>query len=413
MDVGPRSAIVATVVAVALLAAGVQIAAVLGPAPSAAVFQFSAAGDFGSWTGFTASLTELSTTASDFAIALGDLSYGGESEPAWCQEFKRYFDNVLLIAGNHDTGEPPPGEGNINAFAAHCPYPLRERMVGDYGRQYYFDYPGGNPIARFVFLSPDIVFVVDGGERYDYHVGTLRYNWTRDAIDGARAAGIPWVIVAMHKNCIAAGEHACEIGTDIFNLLLERKVDLIVQGHTHHYARSKQLALSPGRCAGIELNTFLPDCIADDGSDGQYVQGDGPVLVIAGIGGRDIDPFHVNDPYAGYFAAWQGDQPEGLGKGVVSFDVAADSITMRTHLQTNFTDTFTIVGPPRQPSPVQDFLVILGAAGAVAMGTAVAFVWRIGGLQKVPRNPGHRGARSRGTRATPSGVIRWEPLSSR
>jgi hypothetical protein len=383
MDAGAKSAIVATLAAVGLLVVGVQVAGVRGPA-SATVFQFSAAGDFGSWSGFTASLTELSTTASDFAIALGDLSYGGESEQAWCQEFKRYFDNVLLIAGNHDTGQPPFNEGNINQFAAHCPYSLRERMVGEYGKQYYFDYPGGNPLARFILVSPDLIFVVDHGERYDYGAGTPRYNWTRDAIDGARAAGIPWVIVGMHKNCIAAGDHPCEIGTDLFNLLLERKVDLIVQAHTHHYARSKQLALSPGQCAGIQLGTFLPDCISDDGSDGQYVQGSGSVLVIAGTGGRDIDPFNPGDPYAGYFAAWQGTQPANVSKGVVSFDVAPDRISVRTHLEGGFTDAFTIQAGSRQPSPVQDFLLVLGVVGAISAGTGIVFVRRVGNVPKVP-----------------------------
>jgi hypothetical protein len=381
-----RASILAMLAAVSLLIGGAQVAAMRGPPASAAVFQFSAAGDFGSWSGFEASLTELSTTAPDFAIALGDLSYGGESELAWCQEFKRYFDDVLVIAGNHDTAEPPFVEGDINAFASHCPYPLREPMVGEYGKQYYFDYPGGNPLARFVFLSPDILFVVDDGERYEYAVGTPRYNWTRAAIDGARVAGIPWVIVAMHKNCIAAGDHPCEIGTDLFNLLLDRKVDLILQAHTHHYARSKQLDLIPGRCTGIVLRTYLPGCVADDGFDGQYVQGNGPVLVIAGTGGRDIDPFDEGDPYAGYFAAWQGAQLRDVGKGVVSIDVAADSLTMRTHLQTNFTDTFTIVRTGNQPSPVQDFLVILGTTAAIAVGTAVAFVGSIGRLRKAPRN---------------------------
>src|SRR5438132_5666219 len=40
-------------------------------------FQFSAAGDFGAWDGFRATLGILNKSGSDFALAIGDLSYGG------------------------------------------------------------------------------------------------------------------------------------------------------------------------------------------------------------------------------------------------------------------------------------------------------------------------------------------------
>ena len=377
MEMGAKTAIAVTVAAVLMFTAGLQIVLASGRTVSEAVFRFSVAGDFGSWTGFEDSLGQLSTTGSDFAIALGDLSYGGESESDWCREFKRSFDNVVLVAGNHDVGLPQDIGGSINEFIKYCPFPLNVPLVGVYGKQYYFDYPRDQPLMRFILISPDLQFVVDDGEHYDYSAGSPRYNWTRDAIDGARQAGIPWVIVAGHENCIAAGEHPCEIGTDIMNLLLDRKVDLILQGHTHHYERSKQLSLRPGSCAGIKLDTFVPGCIAYDGRDGRYVQGQGSVLVIAGIGGRDIDPFNTSDPDAGYIAAWQRGGSPTVGKGVVSLDVGLDRISSQTHVTGNFTDAFTIESS-RHPSPLQGFVEILGLTGCVAVGTAVVFVRRIG-----------------------------------
>lgn len=362
------------IVAAVLVIGGFQLASLALSKGSG--FRVAVAGDFGSWSGFQASMQQLSKTGATFALALGDLSYGGESEADWCREFKSHFDQVQIIAGNHDTGAPPIGEGNINRYAIYCPYTLQERLTGVYAKQYYFDYPHGAPIARFILISPDVNFTVDGGELYKYNVGTARYEWTRDAIDGARSAGIPWVIVGMHKNCIAAGEHACEVGTDIMNLLLERKVDLILQAHTHHYERSKQLAVSPSMCAGIRYHHYTAECIVDDGADGQYAQGGGSVIVTAGTGGRDIDPFNVTDPYAGYVATWDADNVSGLGKGVVAIDLDANRISARTHFDGDFADAFTIVGHGR-PANAQYILELFMMGGSIAAGAVIVLVWRL------------------------------------
>ena len=82
---------------------------------TSAGFQFSAAGDFGAWTGFRTTLGLLNESGSDFALAIGDLSYGGftgyadnTTEAGWCAKFHRYFENVIILAGNHDTGAFPP-----------------------------------------------------------------------------------------------------------------------------------------------------------------------------------------------------------------------------------------------------------------------------------------------------------------
>ena len=40
--------------------------------------------------------------------------------------------------------------------------------------------------------------------------------------------------------------YACEPGADLTNLLLPKKVDLVLTGHEHIYQRTKQLALGAG-----------------------------------------------------------------------------------------------------------------------------------------------------------------------
>jgi hypothetical protein len=155
---------------------------------------------------------------------------------------------------------------------------------------------------------------------------------------------------------------------------LDRKVDLILQGHTHHYERSKQLALNPTTCVGIQQHEYNPQCVVDDGADAQYRRGNGSVLVIAGTGGRDIDPFNVSDPHSGYIAAWDAENLTGSGKGVVTFDVDADRISMQTHFDGAYGDAFTISGPP--PFPLAQRVIEVLATSAGIMSTATVLMVR-------------------------------------
>ena len=36
-----------------------------------------------------------------------------------------------------------------------------------------------------------------------------------------------------HKDCVASGEHSSELGTPVFDVLLDEKVDWILEGHTY------------------------------------------------------------------------------------------------------------------------------------------------------------------------------------
>src|SRR5439155_5589275 len=132
-----------------------------------------------------------------------------------------------------------------------------------------------NPLARVIMISPSIT--MPDGTTFDYTANppSAHYQWLVDAIDGARATGIRWVIVGMARDCVTAGEKSCEIGQDVFNLLVSKKVDLILEGHEHGYERSKQLTIGGG-CPAIPLNATAPAaCIANDGSQGTYAKGAG------------------------------------------------------------------------------------------------------------------------------------------
>jgi Calcineurin-like phosphoesterase len=286
----------AALLAMLLLVLGTHVSA----APESGHVQFTAVGDLAANSNTGAVLDAIDTRDSDLTLALGDLSYGtAGAEQAWCD----FVTNRVgagypfeLLAGNHESNGL---NGNINDFSACSPNQL-PGVVGTYGRQYYVDVPAGAPIVRFIMISPSLGFP-DG--TYSYPAGSPRYQWTSAAIDGARAAAIPWVIVGMHKPCITAGQYVCDPGSELFNLLVSKRVDLILSAHEHNYQRSKQLAHGAG-CAAVAPGGYDADCVAD--ADSALTQGAGSVAVIAGTGGNSLYNITAGDAETDYFAATSG-----------------------------------------------------------------------------------------------------------
>ncbi len=255
---------------------------------------FAAAGDHGYGTQLLSTLDVLKQSQASFYLALGDMSYSSPgTETDWCNTVKSRLGSSYpfeLAPGNHEDDDGP--NGFIGDFAS-C-LPDRMSSTGKYPAEYYFDY---QVLARIIMISPDLSIT---GSAYNYNQGGTHYNWLSQTIDDARAKGIPWVIVGMHKNCITMATKSCEIGTDLMNLLISKNVDLILQGHDHTYQRSKQLSC-------IAVNNYKSSCIVDDGSDNIYAKGKGPIIVIAGAFGKSLYDIDTADSEAGYFAKWMGD----------------------------------------------------------------------------------------------------------
>jgi len=262
--------------------------------------RFTAAGDFGSTEETDAVLNMIKSLHSDVTLALGDLSYGRPgAEKQWCTYVTQRLGEDYpfeLLAGNH---ESDGRNGNIDAFSSCLPNKLPE-LVGSYGTQYYVDVPAEDPLIRFVMISPGLNFP-DG--EWDYRKGSSRYEWTARAIDTAREKSIPWVVVGMHKPCLSVGRYGCESGSDLLDLLVSKRVDLILGGHDHSYQRSKQLALGSA-CKAIATGSFDQDCVADD--DSSLVRGAGSVSVVAATGGRHQYQVSGSDSEAGYFTNFAG-----------------------------------------------------------------------------------------------------------
>jgi PKD repeat protein len=367
--------------AIAVLVLGVP-QSVQGISPGAAGVHFTAAGDYAAGADAQGVLTGIKTIAPDLHLALGDLSYGTTGqEQAWCDLVTRSVGAGFpfeLVAGNHESSGQ---NGNINDFSACLPNQL-PGAVGTYGREYYVDVPQGAPLVRFIMISPGLPFA-DGV--WNYTSGSSHYTWTRDAIDGARAANVPWVVVGMHKPCLTMGEYACDPGADLLNLLVSKRVDLVLTGHEHLYQRSKQLATGAG-CASITPGVYNAGCVANGSST--LTKGAGTVFATVGTGGNANYDINPNDSEAGYFASAYGNSTAPLF-GLLDLTATATQLSAsfaRTG-GAGFADGFVIGPPPAGNQPPNAALSSSctdlacsfdGSASADPDGTIASYAWDFG-----------------------------------
>jgi hypothetical protein len=360
------------------------------PPPTA--FSFAAGGDMGYNPAAAATIKSIASAGVDFALHLGDMAYDQiYPESAWCDFIKDPRNGVgpdfpyQIVTGGHDLGKGPGPAAQYRTLIDKYVTCLPDRMgsTGTYGKEYFFDHPAAAPLMRVIMISPSIT--MPDGTKYDYAPGTVRYQWLVDAIDGARAAGIRWIAVGMARNCISTGEKRCEIGLDLFNMLVDKRVDLILQGHEHGYARSRQLSTGPA-CPAIPVNKVVAACFADDGSGDNYVKGDGPIVVIAGTLGIGLRPMDPADSEAGAFRAIMGSNINRT-HGYVKYTVTDERIQAQFVATSKgaFGDQFMIsdpnpgraIPPATPPPPTVDTTVPPAVVTPMAV-TARAGYWMLG-----------------------------------
>ncbi|WP_410557868.1 metallophosphoesterase [Arthrobacter globiformis] len=261
---------------------------------------FTAQGDMGLSTGAREVLDTINGLHPELSLALGDFSYEAGREQEFCDMVTGKLGGNFpyqVVTGNH---ESDGHDGDIANIVKCLPNRL-PGLQGEYGVQWYADYPEHDPLVRFIMVSPGIEF--HDGNTLDYSRGSERWQWTSDALDGAKSRKIPWTVVGMHTPCLSVGKYDCQAGRDFTNLLIDKKADLVVTGHDHNYQRSHQLGRGQG-CPALVPDTFSGGCLTD--SDSAMVQGAGTVFATVGTGGVGLYDVNGQDPESPYFAAWSG-----------------------------------------------------------------------------------------------------------
>ncbi len=316
---------------------------VFGAAAASAAAQsvhFTAAGDYAMTAETDPVLRGVATLNPDFHLALGDMSYGKTGQEAkWCTYVTDRVGTSFpfeLISGNSESSGT---NGLIDNFAKCLPNRL-PGATGTYGRQWFVDVPAATPTMRIILASAGLTY--PDLRKRTYAVGTPEYKWLSDSIDSARAQGIRWIVVATHYPCLSIGVYGCVMGKDAFNLMVAKKVDLVLLGHEHNYTRTYQLGYGTG-CAGpaqLRAGAYVAACVQDRSAS--MTKGAGTVFAIVGTGGTSLRNLNLADPEFPYFASIS-----GLNHGPTwgSLDIRATATGLRAQFVPavgTFHDLFTI-----------------------------------------------------------------------
>lgn len=341
-------AVVLVTALLALLAAAGGAVVMGGSSVAATTVSLGFVGDTGANSNTRAVIAAARDGGVDAFFNLGDMSYNQVTpETSWCSLVKGSAGTMPyeLLTGNHEDDGP---DGIWSSFAACLPDALG--VTGSYARQYYLDYPAAAPVVRLIMLSPKMVFP-EGSTYWSYKPGTQGYTFAANAIDGARRAGIPFVVVGMHMYCLSMVNYPCYANTDLMNMLVAKKVDVYLQAHDHAYARSKQLALN-GSCTALSVTAFNGACVADADPASHYSAGAGTVIATAGQGGRSLNKQDPTKAVSAYFQSYMGSNNNPT-YGFLRLDVTATSLT-GTFVRGSggsYTDSFTITRTGASPVP--------------------------------------------------------------
>lgn len=286
-------------------------------------FSFTVAGDYGQTAETGKVLSLIRAVNPSFHIAVGDMIYkeSVKSEIGWCAFVKNIVGNIpfMLIGGNHDITD-----GNYSTLLSCMPNRMSKNvyLMGEYGKQYYFDYPGETPFARLMLISPDLEY--KSTDKNEFKKGDKKYLWLKERFLTPKNKKYSWVIVFMHKPCLSIGQKQCESGPDLSNLLISEKADLVIMGHDHFYARTHPL-----KC--LEPNNFKTECVSRDtdiSSSTEIIKsGSGTVFLTVGTGGQTgLRDINVNDPEFPYFKKYISSKTENNSHGVAKITASEDEL---------------------------------------------------------------------------------------
>jgi len=184
----------------------------------------------------TLKLAQLAIKNSKFILHGGDHVESGGKEEQWdlfIEKSKNTFLSTTFVptAGNH--------EKTSNSFINHFDLKVEKDSDTRTGSYYSFDYSN----AHFVILNTN----EDSDEYANFSLKQI--EWLEKDVLLAKKNGSKWIIVSMHKGPYTTSNHATNndiMGTNgvrnkLVPLFSKLKIDLVLQGHDHIYARTKPI----------------------------------------------------------------------------------------------------------------------------------------------------------------------------
>lgn len=259
------------------------------PEPVASDFTFAACGDWGteSMTGKVVALIKDNSPKPALVCGLGDNAYGTGGD---VDDFFDYIDPIdgkngivfKTAFGNHDNAESESSDNET-------------KMKNHFGlSKTYYTFDMQN--VRFI--------VIDNTTETSFSKGSSQYNdvanWLKT---GREKTNIDWIVVFAHKPMFG-GNSKHDYNDDNFNqamwpLFDQYKVDLMLFGHNHHMAQSKQ----------VVYNSNSPTSPTIKDSSTPYTGGVGRIHCVVGTGGHDASDLYEVSSFSQ--TEWDNDTDHG------------------------------------------------------------------------------------------------------
>jgi predicted phosphodiesterase len=227
-------------------------------------WNFAAVGDWDCNANALATVDNIASKEPELVLSLGDFSYQATAD-CWFDIIQPIDSKMKIVIGNHDDNTTTLLNQYMNHFNLE--------------KQYYsFNYQN----VHFVAMSSELPLLT----------GSDQYNFVRNDLTNATSdPNIDWIVVFVHQPLYPTPPHAVEQDlTNTYHYLFDKyDVDLVLQGHVHHYQRTHALMYN---CTG----PTSPIITSND--TGVYQNPEGQIYVTVGTGGRPIDASLEEDtPY--------------------------------------------------------------------------------------------------------------------
>jgi hypothetical protein len=166
----------------------------------------------------------------DFVLNVGDIvpAASGNANGQWDRLFYEWrylspYTPIMISMGNHE---------------------FYEGANPDYGAYYLqtFHFPGNEQYYSFNYSNAHFISLNLSIDEHRVLIGSPEYSWLLNDLQAANSSPeIDWIIVFFHVPLYSSGGHGCNenLIQDLQYIFDHSRVDLVLQGHDHHYERIK------------------------------------------------------------------------------------------------------------------------------------------------------------------------------